>query len=451
MIPAVADISPFLERQKPLETFSRAFVGQGDRTIGIRLQAQEFVLHSRVRHRERAGIAHRTGSGLHHERSIPERRDAEPRGRPDHSVAVREGELVSRTLESLSVQGLRNELVWNFLSLGAAQAERELRFESEKLLENWPVFRQGDIEVRRLVEVTGGGVEYADDQRAFRTVGGRGGERDGFQRLSGEKRGNAEGLVEAVDHVLVHRIDGASADAVVGMILQEVFPGDTEVVIRVFQSEARREGAERLRPEAEFVFAGGVLLFQADTAGEHAGNEPLLVISDRIATGFAQLAGEKRPSDRAALERIFHVVVQVAVNDLYAVDREQFVRPGEERGRPRLNFHMIAAIEQEQRPFRGAFRLTEREIDETGNRALEVEPGIDIQGIAYRERIGTIPILAEPVCRDRGAVRSLPSEEAVMLALVRAAPEKSEGDAHLFENLRELPRMAEHIADKSRP
>src|SRR5438105_3498080 len=85
----------------------------------------------------------------------------------------------------------------------------------------------------------------------------------------------------------------ASADAVVGVIVEQVTPGRPQEADGIFRAErARGERAERLGPEAELILALSIALLEVNPAGVNAGDQPLLILAAWITAGLAQFADQ---------------------------------------------------------------------------------------------------------------------------------------------------------------
>src|ERR1700722_16525212 len=89
----------------------------------------------------------------------------------------------------------------------------------------------------------------------------------------------------------MHCIDRTSADAVVRMVFEKMFPCQLKKTGRIFGAQRfAGEGAEGFRPETKFIFAKSVALLEMDSAGITAGNQPLLINRGRVSTGIAEFA-----------------------------------------------------------------------------------------------------------------------------------------------------------------
>jgi len=306
--------------------------------------------------------------------------------------------------------------------------------------------RVGEIEIdrsdRHFLPVVREGIEYDDGQprrpRAIRCTGKE------TKVVAQESFGDLSALGKAVKHLLVHRIDPASVDVVMGMVQQEPMPrGGKKMPGAVHWVRPDHPGycIERLRVLLQEILAGVIQLLQGDPRGinalEHFG-----------ITAPAELAAIVGEGDAGLLDGP-HMIGQGAVLDRHAGERSacRF----EECGHVRLGFLVVYPVHQE-RASGAAERLKRVEcLSHMGKAQLLVE--LHLRRVAPPQneaQIGEIVISPRHECgQHRGAVQCFPVElgAKTVRLLADSTPEKGVVDSETSQDLGQLRDVAKTVRD----
>jgi len=137
--------------------------------------------------------------------------------------------------EALAVQRLCGALVGDLSPVRAVDTQARFGFKSAHRAVLWgPAYRQFQIQIGNSIEGARQRVENHHPQfiLAQRPI-------DRGRQLAGcldrQAAGNLLRLVEAVEHILVHPVDAATADGIVRVVLDQPAPGHIQETPRVWQ------------------------------------------------------------------------------------------------------------------------------------------------------------------------------------------------------------------------
>jgi len=208
------------------------------------------------------------------------------------------------------------------------------------------------------------------------------------------------------------------------------------------------QGAQRLGVASQKRLAGGVLLLDPYPAGEHAGDQPLVIAHERVLCGLTQLATDARLDAIRLGGHLAHKGIQIRVDDHESLGVLGAQPLGDHLVGHAVPLHMVAPVKEQD-------GVRVRALGVPGDLAIQLASdalGIGGQHVARRASHGVgkgaVTGMAKAKGGEHGAIGAFPEQRALVPG-IDAPPDEGAHQPESSIDLRQLAVVAKHIAGKA--